>query len=56
VLTIADLALTEKDVLLRFEKEEAEHVQNGVPGIHSVSPSSFVAAGLEVEDEQCVIS
>ncbi|KAJ7353487.1 hypothetical protein DFH08DRAFT_805034 [Mycena albidolilacea] len=45
-------ALTEKDVLLRFEKEEAERIQNGVPGIHSVSPSSFVAAGLEVEDEQ----
>ncbi|KAJ7797560.1 hypothetical protein B0H14DRAFT_3493624 [Mycena olivaceomarginata] len=44
--------LTEADVLLRFEKEEAERVQNGVPGIHSVSPSSFVAAGLEVEDEQ----
>ncbi|KAJ7300519.1 hypothetical protein DFH08DRAFT_919257 [Mycena albidolilacea] len=44
--------LTEADVLLRFEKEEAERVHNGVPGIHSVSPSSFVAAGLEVEDEQ----
>ncbi|KAJ7725755.1 hypothetical protein B0H14DRAFT_3519240 [Mycena olivaceomarginata] len=49
-------ALTEKDVLLRFEKEEAERVQNGVLGIHSVSPSLFVAAGLEVEDEQCATS
>ncbi|KAJ7337661.1 hypothetical protein DFH08DRAFT_964625 [Mycena albidolilacea] len=45
-------SLREADVLLGFEKEEAERVQNGVPGIHSISPSSFVAAGLEVEDEQ----
>jgi hypothetical protein len=42
----------EAEVLLQFEKEEAEHVKAGVPGIHSVSPSSFVAAGLEVEDQQ----
>jgi hypothetical protein len=47
--------LTEADVLLRFEKEEAERIQNGVPGIHSVSPSLFVAAGLEVEDEQYMV-
>jgi hypothetical protein len=42
--------------LLQFEKEEAERVEGGVPGIHSVSPSSFIAAGLEVEDQQYVIS
>ncbi|KAF8142761.1 hypothetical protein K438DRAFT_1634899, partial [Mycena galopus ATCC 62051] len=44
--------ITEKEVLLRLEKEEAERVVAGVPGIHSVSPSSFVTAGLEVEEEQ----
>ncbi|KAJ7198761.1 hypothetical protein GGX14DRAFT_573205 [Mycena pura] len=47
-----DKALTEADVLLRLEQEEAERVQAGVPGIHDVSPSSFIAAGLEVEDQQ----
>ncbi|KAJ7886239.1 hypothetical protein B0H14DRAFT_2243953, partial [Mycena olivaceomarginata] len=44
--------LTEAQVLLQFEQEEAQRVQEGVPGIHAVSASSFVAAGLEVEDEQ----
>jgi hypothetical protein len=44
--------ITEADILLQLEKEDAEHVQNGVPSIHSVSPASFVAAGLEVEAEQ----
>ncbi|KAJ7840811.1 hypothetical protein B0H14DRAFT_3457824 [Mycena olivaceomarginata] len=45
-------ALTEAVVLLQFEQEEAERVWNGVPSIHSVSPGSFIAAALEVEDEQ----
>ncbi|KAJ7837785.1 hypothetical protein B0H14DRAFT_3459923 [Mycena olivaceomarginata] len=44
--------LTEAQVLLQFEQEEAQRVQQGVPGIHAVSASSFVAAGLEVKDEQ----
>jgi hypothetical protein len=44
--------VTEADILLQLEKEDAERVQNGVPSIHSVSPASFVAAGLEVEAEQ----
>ncbi|KAF7367916.1 CxC2 domain-containing protein [Mycena sanguinolenta] len=44
--------LTEAQVLLAFEKEEAERVKQGVPGIHSVSPSSFIAAGLDIEDQQ----
>ncbi|KAJ7880718.1 hypothetical protein B0H14DRAFT_3082659 [Mycena olivaceomarginata] len=47
--------LTEAQVLLQFETEEVACVQAGVPSIHAVSPASFVAAGLEVEDEQqCV--
>ncbi|KAJ7900467.1 hypothetical protein B0H13DRAFT_2336571 [Mycena leptocephala] len=44
--------LTEADVLLRLEEDEARRVEGGVPGIHSVSPSLFMAAGLEVEDQQ----
>ncbi|KAJ7728986.1 hypothetical protein B0H14DRAFT_2409803, partial [Mycena olivaceomarginata] len=47
-------ALTEAAVLLQFEQEEAERTRNRVPSIHSVSPSSFIAAALEVEDEQYV--
>jgi hypothetical protein len=38
-----------------LEEEESKRVKSGVPGIHTVSPSSFIAAGLEVEDQQYVI-
>ncbi|KAJ7029947.1 hypothetical protein C8F04DRAFT_1264290 [Mycena alexandri] len=45
--------ITEGDILLALEKDEEEKTKSGqVPTIHSVSPSSFVAAGLEVEDQQ----
>ncbi|KAJ7815732.1 hypothetical protein B0H14DRAFT_2277508, partial [Mycena olivaceomarginata] len=44
--------ISEAQVLLQFEAEETARVQAGVLSIHSVSPASFVAAGLEVEDEQ----
>ncbi|KAJ7024986.1 hypothetical protein C8F04DRAFT_968337, partial [Mycena alexandri] len=44
--------LSERDVHLQLEADDAARVENGVPGIHSVSPSSFIAAGLEVEEEQ----
>ncbi|KAJ7901050.1 hypothetical protein B0H14DRAFT_3422958 [Mycena olivaceomarginata] len=44
--------LTEAQVLLEFEQEESERAAAGVPSIHSVSPSSFIAAGLNVEEEQ----
>ncbi|KAJ7449737.1 hypothetical protein B0H11DRAFT_2247094 [Mycena galericulata] len=44
--------VTEAQVRLQFEREEAARVQSGVPGIHAVSPSSFVNAGLEVEEDQ----
>ncbi|KAF8170039.1 hypothetical protein K438DRAFT_1614355, partial [Mycena galopus ATCC 62051] len=44
--------ITEAQVLLEFEREEAQLVQAGVPRIHDVSPSSFVSGGLAVEDEQ----
>jgi hypothetical protein len=35
-----------------LEKDDAERMLNGIPSIHSVSPVSFVAVGLEVEAEQ----
>ncbi|KAJ6461615.1 hypothetical protein DFH09DRAFT_1114237, partial [Mycena vulgaris] len=44
--------LTEAQVLLKFSEEEKTRAEEGVPGIHDVSPSSFIAAGLEVEDQQ----
>ncbi|KAJ7936005.1 hypothetical protein B0H13DRAFT_2304071 [Mycena leptocephala] len=44
--------ITEAQVLLQLEEEESKRVESGVPGIHTVSPSSFIAAGLEVEDQQ----
>ncbi|KAJ7705144.1 hypothetical protein B0H16DRAFT_1747395 [Mycena metata] len=45
--------ITESDILLALERDEEEKTKSGqVPTIHSVSPSSFVAAGLEVEDQQ----
>jgi hypothetical protein len=48
----ATAAMTEAEVLLQLDKEDAQQVKDGVPGIHAVSPSSFIAAGLAVEDEQ----
>jgi hypothetical protein len=39
-------------VLLEFEREESQRAAAGVPSIHTMSPSSFVVAGLNVEDEQ----
>ncbi|KAF8177191.1 hypothetical protein K438DRAFT_1978832 [Mycena galopus ATCC 62051] len=44
--------VTEAEVLLLFEEEEAQRVSAGVPSIDSVSPGSFIAAGLDVEEEQ----
>ncbi|KAF8139157.1 hypothetical protein K438DRAFT_2118931 [Mycena galopus ATCC 62051] len=44
--------ITEAEVLLQFEQEEAQRIQAGVPSIHSVSPGTFISAGLEIEDSQ----
>jgi hypothetical protein len=45
-------AISEAEILLQLEKDNAERVENGVPSIHLVSPALFVMAGLEVEAEQ----
>ncbi|KAK7016258.1 CxC2 domain-containing protein [Favolaschia claudopus] len=44
--------LTEADVRLRLAQQEAEEVSRGVPSIHDISPSAFIFAGLELEDQQ----
>ncbi|KAJ7238471.1 hypothetical protein C8J57DRAFT_1528783 [Mycena rebaudengoi] len=44
--------LTEAQVRLKFSEEEKRRVEASVPSLHDVSPSSFIAAGLELEDQQ----
>ncbi|KAJ7092096.1 hypothetical protein C8R43DRAFT_908180, partial [Mycena crocata] len=44
--------LTEAQVRLDFAKEEARQAELGVPSLHDVSPSSFIYAGLELEEQQ----
>jgi hypothetical protein len=46
------LGLTESEVRLQFAQEEEEEAKQGLPALHEVTPSSFVAAGLELEDQQ----
>jgi hypothetical protein len=48
--------LTEMEVRLQFATEEAEEAKKGVPALHEVTLSSFITVGLELEDEQCVIT
>ncbi|KAJ7470638.1 hypothetical protein FB451DRAFT_1400216 [Mycena latifolia] len=38
--------------LLKFAEEEAAEAARGVPSLHDVSPSTFVASGLDLEAEQ----
>ncbi|KAJ7715639.1 hypothetical protein B0H16DRAFT_1339627 [Mycena metata] len=44
--------LTEGQVRLQFAAEEAQRAELGVPALHDVSPSSFIYAGLALEEEQ----
>ncbi|KAJ7848834.1 hypothetical protein B0H14DRAFT_2356572 [Mycena olivaceomarginata] len=46
--------LTEHEVRLQFATEEAEEARKGGPVLHDVTPSSFVVAGLELEEQQRV--
>ncbi|KAJ7116750.1 hypothetical protein C8R46DRAFT_1051327 [Mycena filopes] len=43
---------TEMEVRLEFATEEAEEAKRGIPALHVVSPSGFINAGLELEDQQ----
>ncbi|KAF7343819.1 CxC2 domain-containing protein [Mycena sanguinolenta] len=44
--------LTEAQVRLQFTKEEADEAARGVPAVHDVSASSFISAGLDLEEDQ----
>ncbi|KAJ7800235.1 hypothetical protein B0H14DRAFT_2387450 [Mycena olivaceomarginata] len=44
--------LTEMEVRLQFAKEEEKEAKEGTPWLHEVTPSAFVAAGLDLEDQQ----
>ncbi|KAJ7071748.1 hypothetical protein B0H15DRAFT_793361 [Mycena belliarum] len=44
--------LTEMQVRLQLAAVEDKEVEAGVPAVHEVSPSTFIAAGLDLEDEQ----
>ncbi|KAJ7842742.1 hypothetical protein B0H13DRAFT_1648725, partial [Mycena leptocephala] len=46
--------LSEAQVRLQFQQEEQEEARQGVPAKHKVSPSTFMAECLDVEDEQCL--
>ncbi|KAJ6518038.1 hypothetical protein C8R47DRAFT_960048 [Mycena vitilis] len=44
--------LTEMEVRLQFAKEEEEEAAKGVPALHEVTPSAFITAGLDLEEQQ----
>ncbi|KAJ7441783.1 hypothetical protein B0H11DRAFT_2251843 [Mycena galericulata] len=46
------VGLTEAQVRLEFTKEEAAEAARGIPSIHDVTPSKFLAAGLDLKEEQ----
>jgi hypothetical protein len=39
-------------VRLQFANEEAEEAKKGGAALHEVTPSSFIVAGLELEEQQ----
>ncbi|KAJ7912879.1 hypothetical protein B0H13DRAFT_2326934 [Mycena leptocephala] len=46
------VGLTEAQVCLKFTQEEAEEAKRRMPALHDISPSKFIAVGLELEEEQ----
>ncbi|KAJ7817572.1 hypothetical protein B0H13DRAFT_2379555 [Mycena leptocephala] len=44
--------MSENDVRLVFSKEEAVAESAGIAAIHTVSPSAFILAGLDLEEQQ----
>ncbi|KAJ7022886.1 hypothetical protein C8F04DRAFT_1272079 [Mycena alexandri] len=44
--------MTEPQVRLKLSQQEAEDVAKGVPSKHDVTPSKFIACGLDIEAEQ----
>jgi hypothetical protein len=50
------LGLSENDVRLELAREEAAEQECGVLPINNVSPSAFILAGLDLEEQQYVMS
>ncbi|KAJ7023305.1 hypothetical protein C8F04DRAFT_1271494 [Mycena alexandri] len=46
------LRALENDVRLECAEEEAAEQRAGIPAIHNVSPSAFILAGLDLEEQQ----
>ncbi|KAJ7444965.1 hypothetical protein B0H11DRAFT_2249680 [Mycena galericulata] len=46
------VGLNEAQVRLQFNEEEAKQAKEGVVPLHDVSPSTFMAAGLDLEEQQ----
>ncbi|KAF7351520.1 CxC2 domain-containing protein [Mycena sanguinolenta] len=44
--------MTEAELKVKFATEEEEESKKGLPALHEVTPSSFIAAGLELEEQQ----
>ncbi|KAK7038932.1 hypothetical protein VNI00_010323 [Paramarasmius palmivorus] len=48
--------ITEDDIRLKYAEKEAEQHQLGIPALHEVSPSAFMMLGLDIEEEQRLLS
>ncbi|KAK7041549.1 hypothetical protein VNI00_009136 [Paramarasmius palmivorus] len=48
--------ITEDDVRLKYAEKEAEEHKLGIPALHEVSPSAFMMLGLDIEDQQRLLS
>lgn len=46
------LGATEGDVRITLLEKEAELAKDGVPPLHTVTPTGFIVLGLELEDQQ----
>ncbi|KII84055.1 hypothetical protein PLICRDRAFT_671736 [Plicaturopsis crispa FD-325 SS-3] len=44
--------LTEADVRLNLARHDAELAASGAPSLHNVTPSGFIIAGLDLEEQQ----
>ncbi|KAJ7912792.1 hypothetical protein B0H13DRAFT_2232409 [Mycena leptocephala] len=49
---IPKTGMSEHDVRLDFAREEAASEAAGIPAIHNVTPSAFILAGLDLEEQQ----
>jgi hypothetical protein len=47
---------SEADIRLTLLAAEKTEVEQGVLSVHEVSPCSFMTAGLELEEQQSVVS